>query len=106
MSDQFIYLSVSVSVLFGLNPRNIIVSRRDSLKWTPNSDHGDRWEREREATRKGHRGRNIWERKTMSRKRRLFEGAFTAKVALDAVRGLKAVSELVAFTRFIRPRSR
>ena len=42
----------------------------------------------------------------MSRKRRLFEGAFTAKVALDAVRGLKAVSELVAFTRFIRPRSR
>ena len=30
-------------------------------------------------------------------KRRLFEGAFKVKVALDAVRGLKTVSELAAF---------
>jgi putative transposase len=33
----------------------------------------------------------------MPRKRRLFDGAFKAKVALDAVRGLKTVSELAAF---------
>ena len=33
----------------------------------------------------------------MPRKRRLFDGAFQAKVALDAVRGLKTVSELAAF---------
>lgn len=32
----------------------------------------------------------------MPRKRRLFDGAFKAKVALDAVRGLKTVSELAA----------
>lgn len=32
----------------------------------------------------------------MSRKRRLFDGAFKAKVALDAIRGLKTVSELAA----------
>jgi len=30
----------------------------------------------------------------MSRKRRLFEASFKARVALDAVRGLKTVSEL------------
>lgn len=33
----------------------------------------------------------------MPRKRRLFDGAFKAKVALDAIRGLKTVSELAAF---------
>ena len=33
----------------------------------------------------------------MPRKRRLFDGAFKAKVALDAVRGVKTVSELAAF---------
>jgi transposase len=32
----------------------------------------------------------------MPRKRRTFDGAFKAKVALDAVRGLKTVSELAA----------
>lgn len=32
----------------------------------------------------------------MPRKRRLFDGTFKAKVALDAVRGLKTVSELAA----------
>lgn len=32
----------------------------------------------------------------MPRKRRLFEGTFKARVALDAVRGLKTVSELAA----------
>jgi putative transposase len=32
----------------------------------------------------------------MPRKRRLFDGAFKAKVALDAIRGLKTVSELAA----------
>jgi len=33
----------------------------------------------------------------MPRKRRLFDGSFKAKVALDAIRGLKTVSELAAF---------
>ena len=32
----------------------------------------------------------------MARKRRLFEASFKARVALDAVRGLKTVSELAA----------
>ena len=32
----------------------------------------------------------------MPRKRRVFDGAFKAKVALDAVRGLKTVSELAS----------
>ena len=32
----------------------------------------------------------------MSRKRRLFDGSFKAKVALDAVRGMKTVSELAS----------
>ena len=32
----------------------------------------------------------------MPRKRRLFDGVFKAKVALDAVRGLKSVSELAS----------
>lgn len=32
----------------------------------------------------------------MPRKRRLFDGTFKAKVALDAVRGLKTVSELAS----------
>lgn len=32
----------------------------------------------------------------MPRKRRLFEGSFKAKVALDAIRGLKPVSELAS----------
>ncbi len=32
----------------------------------------------------------------MPRKRRLFDGSFKAKVALDAMRGLKTVSELAA----------
>lgn len=32
----------------------------------------------------------------MSRKRRKFDGAFKARVALDAIRGLKAVSELAS----------
>ncbi len=32
----------------------------------------------------------------MPRKRRLFDGAFKAKVAVDAIRGLKTVSELAA----------
>ena len=32
----------------------------------------------------------------MPRKRRLFDGAFKAKVALDAIRGLKTVSELAS----------
>lgn len=32
----------------------------------------------------------------MPRKRRLFEGSFKAKVALEAIRGLKPVSELAA----------
>jgi transposase len=32
----------------------------------------------------------------MARKRRLFESSFKARVALDAVRGLKTVSELAA----------
>ncbi len=32
----------------------------------------------------------------MPRKRRLFDGGFKAKVALDAIRGLKTVSELAA----------
>ena len=32
----------------------------------------------------------------MPRKRRLFDGAFKAKVALDALRGLKTVNELAA----------
>jgi putative transposase len=32
----------------------------------------------------------------MPRKRRLFEGPFKAKVALDAIRGLRTVSELAA----------
>lgn len=32
----------------------------------------------------------------MPRKRRLFDGTFKAKVALDAVRGLKSVSELAS----------
>lgn len=32
----------------------------------------------------------------MPRKRRLFDGSFKAKVALDALRGLKTVSELAA----------
>ena len=32
----------------------------------------------------------------MPRKRRLFDGAFKAKVALEAIRGLKTVSELAA----------
>jgi putative transposase len=35
----------------------------------------------------------------MPRKRRLFEGAFKAKVALDAIRGLKPVSELASVHR-------
>ena len=33
----------------------------------------------------------------MPRKRRLFDGTFKAKVALDAVRGLKSVSELASW---------
>lgn len=32
----------------------------------------------------------------MPRQRRMFDGAFKAKVALDAIRGLKTVSELAA----------
>lgn len=32
----------------------------------------------------------------MPRKRRLFDGAFKAKVALEPIRGLKTVSELAA----------
>lgn len=32
----------------------------------------------------------------MPRQRRIFEGAFKAKVALDAIRGLKTVSELAS----------
>jgi len=32
----------------------------------------------------------------MPRKRRVFDGAFEAKVALDALRGLKSVSELAS----------
>lgn len=32
----------------------------------------------------------------MPRKRRLFDGAFKAKVALEAIRGLKTVSELAS----------
>ena len=32
----------------------------------------------------------------MPRKRRVFDGTFKAKVALDAVRGLKSVSELAS----------
>jgi putative transposase len=32
----------------------------------------------------------------MARKRRLFEGSFKAKVAFDAVRGLKTIGELAA----------
>ena len=32
----------------------------------------------------------------MSRKRRKFDGAFKARVALDAIRGLKTISELAA----------
>jgi putative transposase len=39
----------------------------------------------------------LWEGGTaMSRKRRKFDGAFKARVALDAIRGLKAVSELAS----------
>ena len=37
----------------------------------------------------------------MARKRRLFEASFKARVALDAVRGLKTVSELAALHKAI-----
>ena len=49
-----------------------------------------------ERRERGHRGRISWKGKTMLRKRRLFDGAFKAKVALEAIRGLKTVSELAA----------
>ena len=35
----------------------------------------------------------------MPRKRRLFEGSFKAKVALEAIRGLKTISELASLHR-------
>ncbi len=55
----------------------------------------EKWDWFREN--RGHRGGIPWKGKTMPRKRRLFDGSFKAKVALEAIRGLKTVSELAAF---------